>query len=457
VDDRQLLEQCFSNSPEYDFCSLISSDEDFISMPQTPTSDVEGQGAEDAIIRRIHFAMSCNSDGEDTESADGKDDGQSIEEMFSFAGLSGLVGDSGAGSADLKGWSIAESDDDSEADDQELEELFGFDPETVAEALRRGASLLELSDVIEEAMAGILETRLAASTATLVAKQCRASSPHEATASGECAPRVTGDLEGLMTPTRSEGCDGDQTPPVASAPTVPGLEFLGMCVQERLASVSGSKRRRSSLASHPQLADAVSAQSARHRRSLFAAVTAGGAVEGMLTPAALSNVRRSLAGAHRLRRQSLLKAAEVLEVAGVGVEAGSTGTSVVGAAAAASSPQAIVSQQLRLVQRAVERARQRHRQSIARAVGLAAQRAEADAGAGRALPCQGVAEERVQRAIAAAYARHRARGRRAGAAPALAALMHARVLKGPRPHFVHCGPGEWQEPPRRRRAGGRCA
>jgi len=145
----------------------------------------------------------------------------------------------------------------------------------------------------------------------------------------------------------------------------------------RLQKIGGgscsSRRRRSSIAQHPQLLEAVSTAQSRHRQSLAKVVETElreARRRSLATPLrqrecfsspeesvhcpSLAQVRRSVAGAQRRRRSSLIRAAEVLEVAGVGI--------------GQQQAQIEVEEHLDLVQRAVEIATRRHRQSILEAM-----------------------------------------------------------------------------------------
>eukprot|EP00408_Alexandrium_pacificum_P019526 CAMPEP_0171191362 /NCGR_PEP_ID=MMETSP0790-20130122/19325_1 /TAXON_ID=2925 /ORGANISM="Alexandrium catenella, Strain OF101" /LENGTH=448 /DNA_ID=CAMNT_0011656507 /DNA_START=97 /DNA_END=1443 /DNA_ORIENTATION=+ len=432
--DRQFLHLCLGDDDADSYWTAVESDrEGFASLPVSPQES--GAGLDPAarverdFLRQVHFKLSCNSDDEDEGDASHSREGNSLEEMFSFSGLDGRA---------AVCWNIGEGDEeDEEAMDGDLEDVYGWDIEKAVGALRRGAKLPELTDIIFEAMASELEERLAYHWSDDV--ECPG-------ASDASTPRVTGELAGLMTPTRSLGASGESTPPASAVHPGAGSDAVARRLEERLSRLSLSRSRRSSLATRPQLTGAISAEKQRHRRSLLSVPTAS-LKEAELPAPAMDSIRRSIVGLQRRKTLSLLKAAEVLEAAGVGVEAGGGEPSGVEAQPASAEPQTEVKQQLRMVQQAVERARRRHRRSVLDAMGTAAGRAEArEADRELAvpvpvLPCQGVAEERIQRAIALAFSRHRARGKKAGAPPALTALMHTRVFQGKRGHLVvHCGP-----------------
>jgi len=270
-----------------------------------------------------------------------------------------------------------EEDEDDGAD---LQNLFSFDPDQVAEALKRGATLDELVQSIEDAMAQRLEQRLA---------------DFRGEPTGLGTPPRMGDLTGLMTPP-------DSTPkPLNQAD-----------LSARLA-----KCRRSSV-----VMAAVNEASTRHRHSLVQVVAAG--LTG--APSDPAKLRQSLVMANRLHRLSLVRAAEVLEAAGVEDRHASVE----------------LQQQLELVQQAVKAAQRRHRLSVVRAVAEVTgvnSSTQSPASASPALP-------RVRQAIVAAYARTHA----ATMSARERALMNTRVgIAGKPSHFVHCGPLRTPNPPNR--------
>merc|ERR1719210_1628765 len=108
------------------------------------------------------------------------------------------------------------------------------------------------------------------------------------------------------------------------------------------------RQPRSSFAQHPQLVQAVSVANARFRRSLAAAAELSTAQDGAVDPEVSTKVQQATAKACKRQQISICKAAEVLEVAGVGVkESGTPQTS--------GAPATKVNEQLRLVQKAMDR------------------------------------------------------------------------------------------------------
>jgi hypothetical protein len=459
----------------------------------------------------------------------------------------------------------SQGDSDAESDgSQGLENMFSFRcMEKVAEALRRGADVQELSVLVEEAMADALEIRLATVsededcdkddldssgtitpsmsldvTGLMTPPQCTtALSPRAVVDSpgSPLRPRTTGELDGRMTP--PEGAGGAKAAIMVSQPADPlwaarlsaalaaagpsspprraaharasgmmprrrasaaarlraGLEGDATELEQDAFTTSSAKARRASIAHNDRLAQAVKAATTTFRRSLAPlarqrTLSSGGAT-GEAEEAAeaaqageAARMRKSVAGACRRHRQSILLAAEVLDAAGV------VGTEAASREEAAAS-QGDVDTQLSLVHKAVESARRRHRMSIAQAVekavektaatdheretGVCAQSVAKPSGAGVPLlnlpvpPCnglapgggcgstsarKGVARERVDSIVAAAYQRHEdlrktSKGKKVPVLGVPRALMHTRVgLPGMRPHVVHCGPARPSPP-----------
>eukprot|EP00747_Dinoflagellata_sp_TGD_P074236 gnl/TRDRNA2_/TRDRNA2_158240_c2_seq1.p1 gnl/TRDRNA2_/TRDRNA2_158240_c2~~gnl/TRDRNA2_/TRDRNA2_158240_c2_seq1.p1 ORF type:complete len:175 (+),score=26.48 gnl/TRDRNA2_/TRDRNA2_158240_c2_seq1:2-526(+) len=156
-------------------------------------------------------------------------------------------------------------------------------------------------------------------------------------------------------------------------------------------------------------------------------------------------VQQAVASACRQHRRSILKAAEVLEMAGVGVQEDARTSQ---SSDVCPGP-ATVDEQLRSVHEAIEVAHRRHRISIAQAVAHTATGKES-------IPAtdENAARAKVQKIVAAAYMRYNECRRRKGrcsvtrGAPALGAplaLMNARIEA----ERVHIGPAKLSAPPKR--------
>jgi len=296
-------------------------------------------------------------------------EGDSLQDMFEFD----LQRLEGGGNQNI----FSDEEEDGELE-EDIDEMYAFDLQIVAKALQEGADKSQLQDIIESEMQKKLEEKLAKDATGI-------EQPSQGAVHDMPLPQ---DVAGLMTPP-----DGNQA----------DISELA----ERLKPVAA--RRRSSIAQHPELLQAVGAARAVHRKSV---VQAAAAAASELQPGDMSKVRQSIAATCRNRRASLIKAAEVLEAAGV-------------------TSSAEVSQQLKMVHRAVEGARRKYRQSLAAAV-EAAEAASVEAAeaasvevcekgacdpdpatptmskpdpAPPTMPCQGLSQQRMNEVIAAAYAK----------------------------------------------------
>jgi len=207
-----------------DFFSPLSS-EAFDSMPPSP--------------RRVVKCFRLS----DSDSDFGEDDGGSLEDMFRFQ-LSDLNKGQGL---DM----VADAVDS-------IENLFSFDLDRVADALRRCVDKQELEHIIEMSMAENLESM------TSEVALC------------EVSPLMAGDLSGRMTPPSPSITSGDlagrMTPPTTAVAgrAPPKMEGL----TDRLAEVlSPSRRRRSSVVQMRRLSVAVREVCVAHRQSLAKAAT----------------------------------------------------------------------------------------------------------------------------------------------------------------------------------------
>jgi len=252
---------------------------------------------------------------------------------------------------------------------------------------------------------------------------------------------MASDLSDRMTPGRSTSPSGAGGADHAGDALVAG-------VREAVACKTPSHRR-SSVAQHSRLVEAINVASAKHRRSIaeamaaeLAATQSGDAAEPEHVPHVARAARKSLALVQRQHRDSLLRAAEVLEVAGVGI--GAKGADI------ASPPGgSIVDEQLHLVQHALENARRRIRAQVTSAVQRAAMGTGKDSCIGAPIGSptgkRAATAARVEQAVAAAYSKyHRPM-----------ALLHTNIVtkQGGRRHLgVHCGPTAARvEPTRPRR------
>lgn len=244
-------------------------------------------------------------------------------------------------------------------DGSDLEDLFSFNLEEVAAALRRGDGLDQLQEIIAKSMTAHLDPM-----ATLPLSLA------------EPSLLMAGDLSGRMTPGRmtpkstDSGEFGDLSPC-----TSPALEGLAKRLSESPTPCRGSAavegRRRCSMV-QSRMSIVVTEACARSKESLVNAAaqecrmqaeTTGKQVDmEEVTVAARECVIKS----HRQRRQSLLQAAEVVELAAVCEESGHS--EEWGADHLTPSQ---LTMQLQLVQEAIEGARQRHRQSMAQSAGRA--------------------------------------------------------------------------------------
>jgi hypothetical protein len=301
------LSQQFRNYCLYDddFWSVVSS-EDFGTPPSSP-----------------QFTAGCFCIDADSGDEGGCHD---LEDMFAF---------------DLE--KIEDGDD--------LEDLFSFDLDEVATALRRGAGLEELQDLIEKSMATNLESITARSTLPSLAEP-------SALMAGDISGRMT---PGWMTPTASDSAE------VAAQHGHAQQEMEGLSDRLTEAMAAPARRRRSSMLQSRLVSQAVGGACARHRQSLATAAAqefrkqvkiAG--EDGNKEEVAAA-VRECALKAHRQHRQSILQAAEVVELAAHCKNFGET-----------SAPEQLVpsevTMQLQMIQQAVEGARRRHRQSIVRTV-----------------------------------------------------------------------------------------
>jgi len=442
--DRHFLRLCLSGNSgsgsdsEAEFRSVASasSKDDFESVPDSPRSGLSASTCSDSM-RGIFYAMHTDSD-EDVE-------------------------DSDAGEAAKLEFTMFDEDSD-EDDNEDLNDVFSFDLERVAELLKNGVDKEELSKAIEEMLGENLESRLAAVGTTIVVEpppsapcpsleQCRSLGLPgvEGRGSGVATPSLPGTLSGLMTPAV---LTEDDVSPVPSAAEISARVY-------QVFSDIPEQRRRSSAMQHSRLAEAVNEATEERRQSLERACR--DFCTAKPNPRRLSSeaVRRFVVNDCKRHRQSLLRAAEVLEVAGIGTEASRPQED---SATIQVKAEAAISQQLRLVQGAMKAARRRHRQCVAKVVCDMASGGVDTAG----LPCQNVAYEKIQQIIAKAYARHQERHAQGGGQPrsggggggtgssskheeqqgslgealmrkgTLVALMHARS----RDNRVHIGPAQ---------------
>eukprot|EP00913_Durusdinium_trenchii_P032977 g30872.t1 len=363
---RSFLLECLGDE---DFLSAESGEE-FCSIPGSPVSgDINEAWAKRTRDARVFHHPSSRQD----ESGH-KDPGPSLESIYGFDAeeMARL------GRHNVLNFVFIDDDEEEDGCTDGIEEVFSFDMDKVAEALRRGANQEELSAVIEEAMVKDLPQRIAAA-------RSGSRGEREAVPTSPTLTPRTGDLSALMTPPRSDVLEGLKRVPIGQlrcASPHRGVSSTDLAARlQKIRGQNGSTRRRSSIAQHPQLIEAVNVAKAQHRKSLAkvvetelrqAAASPGLSTQPSLSsapqegtnpacyvgktlnaleeirPALAAQVRRSLARAQRRRRASLIRAAEVLEAAGVGV-------------GRQHAPNEVL-EHLDVVQRAVETAARRHRE-----------------------------------------------------------------------------------------------
>eukprot|EP00931_Biecheleriopsis_adriatica_P062165 TRINITY_DN37438_c0_g1_i1.p1 TRINITY_DN37438_c0_g1~~TRINITY_DN37438_c0_g1_i1.p1 ORF type:complete len:535 (+),score=163.81 TRINITY_DN37438_c0_g1_i1:75-1607(+) len=272
---------------------------------------------------------------------------------------------------------LSDAEDLSE-DDADLEDMFDFDPEKLAELMNKGASSAELADHLEVEYAAALERRLM---------------PKEALEDSEAlGPQLDmGDLQSLMTP--------EQVTPVVTPTNASGRrdEDTAVAAEETLQESchrSQERARRSLAVQHR-------ASAAQRRDSAAQAVEAFGrkslasmqCLDLQEQQAVVGAVQAAARRSSNRHRRSVTKAVEVLEE-----------VAVASSRPLEKWPEEQVEAKVEVVQEAMAEAYKRHRRSITEAVqnvvssGSAA--AVADASAKDSL-----VEDRIQQAVAAAYQR----------------------------------------------------
>lgn len=397
TDERQLLQIALGDDCQSEgWFSAIGDDccdfEAFESIPNSPMAEESNR----RLTRRFFAISGDDSDDDDRQVKQrSSDSSPCIEDMYEKMQTFRHTL-----------FEFADQEDDDKEDICDIFDQYCFDLDRVALALKEGASLEELVQVFEEGFAESLEQRL---PAALEAQRT-------ASLARQCSTHITGEMNG---PAMGEDVTGLMTPPEGSEKARLNAADLVSCLRQSMA-----RFRRSSVADCPTLMAAVNDASTRHRRSLAQA-----AIDLQRMPADPSRLRQSLVAANKHHRLSLIKAAEVLEAAGVGV-----GSSSFPSDAAAATE---VESQLQMVQRAMETARRRHRLSVVKAVeDLKGTSEPSVLPANLEKKC--AAFPRVQQAVVAAYAKQNA----AKLTGSKKALMNTQIggVTGKPAHFVHCGP-----------------
>lgn len=366
--------------------------------------DVDADEEQEAGRKMIRYLLNADDSDDECENPE-------LEGMYAFDASAGI------GGGTCQSIQLDDGHDEDVAAIGSYEDAFDFDMRQVADAVKKGVPTKEVSALIQAEMFQSLQERLQRGTTTEQDTTAR--------------PGMTEDLSGMMTP-----------PPAADA----GASSVDSDkLKEKLGALekqTPTRYRRSSIAQHPQLLEAVGAAASRHRQSLTHALQSELAGKSV-SPALAGRVRQSLVGMQRQRRASLIKAAEVLEEAGVGTEGSND------------SPEEVEAK-LQQMQKAVEGAWKRHRASVATAL-EAASRSLGDgdlevADPGKPMPSQALTQERVNQVVAAAYAKHRGKGKGPTHYRALMCTRLITTMPGKSAYTVHCGPA----PPARRVGSKRC-
>eukprot|EP00435_Cladocopium_sp_Y103_P011225 s1012_g2.t3 len=223
---------------------------------------VFGPGLKDAICELPEVKEDSDSKDEDTTK-------KKTTEMFEL------------NDSDNESSGLGSDDDDDEWD---LEDAYNFDPEKLAELLQKGeVDEEELVESMQESMAEAMMLRMNVEDSTVEAER----------------PDCTGTLDGRMTPPAKDAKDFD-------AATPPDPKVLAEKLEMK-------DRRRSSIAGRRNINDAVKTHTARTRKSIAciaAEKTAAGEDKAKIDLAAEKVTTR--------HRKSLCKAAETLDMAGMG-------------------------------------------------------------------------------------------------------------------------------------------
>jgi len=295
--------------------------------------------------------------------------------------------DSEAGGSATSGLALEDmfrfNPEDVDWDGDALEDVYSFDPDKVAAALRDGADFGDLVNVIADSMAENLDSLVSEhfdpSPECMDEDLSGRMTPGRMTPAGDLAGRMTPgrmtpalDLcmtPGRMTPlgTEEAAVVAGHTPQVLEGVASKVADLLSSPARQRRSLVCGSpaKPRRSSMVQiRPRLSMAVEQAYSKHGSSLAkAAARELGSLQETIPDedAELKGVTADIQ--HQVyksccrKRMSLIKAAEVLEVAGIDEDSDEGNHEGEGISAA-------VTEKLKFVQEAVDAARRRHRESM---------------------------------------------------------------------------------------------
>jgi hypothetical protein len=223
--------------------------------------------------------------------------------------------------------------DDDQDDDEKIYDEYDFDNDKIAEMIQAGVDREKLTSVIEEAMAASLERKLKAKTMAPLGAVISSDNPY---ATGALQPgETTYDLAGHMTP-------GRMTP---SESTAAPIDSQTVAERMRCAVESAKLRRRRSSATG-KYADTID----EARR--MAAMKRRASLNAHMGDCMQETISEAMRNANRRHRQSISKAAEILE--DVGYDDSTQVTEI--------------ATKMNMIEVAMAEARRRHRRSIAEAV-----------------------------------------------------------------------------------------
>jgi len=240
-------------------------------------------------------------------------------------------------------FAIDDSDDEAHGDDDELEDAYNFEPEKVADILKRNVcTMAELTEKFQEAMADALDRRLKNEQWSHLSQShlstVPSNNPYPAQAGCENRPDCVGDVTGRMTPPEGVGTATDLGP---------GAETVAQKLEQVRQEEMGRQRLRSSVVKREAISQAMDQAVSRHRRSLVAKASKLEETSGQ----AHDKIQMAMKDAQRRHRLSISKAAETLDAAGL-----------------EDQDDARVGETFSMVCKAMEEARLRHRRSISEAV-----------------------------------------------------------------------------------------